>query len=267
MKNKVILITGISSGFGLEMAKILSCQGHTVYGTVRRKVDEIAGVRYLLCDVCDNAQVLDAVGTVISEQGRIDVLISNAGMGIGGPSEFLSLEDIGRQMDTNFMGLVRMSKAVLAHMRKAGGGTIMAMSSIGGLIGLPFQAYYSSSKFAVEGFCEALRMEVRKHGINVVVIEPGDFNTGFTGNRSKVDSLAALAAYPSYQRSISSAENDERTGLSPEFLAKKVAKIVRCNHPRCRYMIATPVQKLSILLKKLMPDMAFSRMIAWFYKL
>lgn len=266
MKTKVILITGISSGFGLEMAKALSASGHCVYGTVRSEVQELRGVHYLRADVTDDSRVRAAVETVISEQGRIDVLINNAGMGIGGPSEFLPMEDVRRQMDTNFLGLVRLTQAVLPYMRKAGGGTIIAFSSIGGRLGLPFQSYYSASKFAIEGFCEGLRMEVRSHGIRIVVIEPGDFRTGFTGKRAKVDSKEASEAYPSYSRSISSAEHDELSGLTPKFLAEKMVKIVACKRPRCRYMIATPVQKSSVLLKKIMPDMAFSRMIGWFYK-
>jgi len=267
MESKVILITGISSGFGLEMARALTAGGHIVYGTVRRETEQLPGVRYLTADVLDDVQVKDAVATVIKEQGRIDVAVSNAGMGIGGPSEFMPVEDVERQMNTNFMGMVRLSKAVLPHMRNAGKGTIIAFSSIGGLLGLPFQGFYSASKFAIEGYCEALRMEVRSAGVKVVVIEPGDFKTGFTGNRSKVISPEAVAAYPAYQRSMDSAENDERTGLTPEYLASKMLVIIGRKNPRCRYMIATPIQKSSVFLKKIMPDMLFSRMIGWFYKL
>lgn len=267
MKSKVILITGISSGFGLEMARAFAAKGDVVYGTVRSDADHLPGVHYLSADVRDDEQVKQAVETLIAQQGRIDVLINNAGMGIGGPSEFMAVEDIQRQMDTNFMGFVRLSKAVLPHMRKAGSGTILAFSSIGGLLGLPFQGFYSASKFAIEGYCEALRMEVRQFGINVVVIEPGDFHTGFTGKRSKVDSKEAIEAYPSYQRSMSSAEKDEMTGLTPQYLAGKIVRIVEKKNPRCRYMIATPVQKSSVILKKIMPDMLFSKMIAWFYKM
>jgi len=267
MSCKVVLITGVSSGFGLEMARALAACGHAVYGTVRRETEPVPGVHYLKADVRDDAQVTNAVDTVVAEQGHIDVVVSNAGMGIGGPSEFMPMDEVQRQMDTNFMGLVRLSRAALPHMRKAGCGTIIAFSSIGGLLGLPFQGFYSASKFAVEGYCEALRMEVRSAGINVVVIEPGDFRTGFTGKRSKVGSAEALAAYPGYQRSMNSAENDERNGLTPEYLASKMVRIIGRKKPRCRYMIATPIQKSSVLLKKLMPDMLFSRMIGWFYKL
>jgi len=267
MTNKVILITGVSSGFGLEMARSLSQRGHIVYGTVRGEVAPLPKVNYLKADVRNDEQVSAAVEHIIALEGRIDVLINNAGMGIGGPSEFLPMDEIERQMDTNFMGLVRMSRAVLPYMRKAGGGVIIALSSIGGRLGLPFQSFYSASKFAVEGYCEGLRMEVREHGIKVVVIEPGDFSTGFTGKRSKVSSENALAAYPAYLRSINSAENDERHGLKPEYLASRIVRIVDRANPRCRYMIATPVQKLSVFLKKIMPDIWFSRMIGWFYKL
>jgi len=267
MKTKVILITGISSGFGLQMAIRLSAEGHIVYGTVRKEIEHQPGVKYLLADVRDDHQVQQTVDTVIAEQGRIDVLINNAGMGVGGPSEFMPMEEVERQMDTNFLGLVRMAKAVLPHMRNAGEGMIVAFSSIGGLLGLPFQSYYSASKFAVEGFCEGLRMEVREHGIKVVVIEPGDFSTGFTAKRSKVDSMEAISAYPAYRRSMGSAEHDEMSGLTPDYLASKIVRIIAKRNPRCRYMIATPIQKSSVFLKKVMPDMLFSKMIGWFYKL
>lgn len=267
MGTKVILITGISSGFGLEMARAFAAKGDIVYGTVRSDAEQLPGVHYLKADVRDDEQVKQAVETVIARQGRIDVLINNAGMGVGGPSEFMPMEEVQRQMDTNFLGLVRLSQAVLPHMRRTGSGTIIAFSSIGGLLGLPFQSFYSASKFAIEGFCEALRMEVRQFGINVVVIEPGDFHTGFTGKRSKVDSKEALEAYPGYQRSMGSAENDEMSGLTPQYLAGKIVRIVEKRRPGCRYMIATPIQKSSVLLKKIMPDMLFSKMIAWFYKM
>lgn len=263
----VIIITGISSGFGLQMARQLSERGHIVYGTVRSEVEHLQNVHYLHVDVQDNEQVKAAVAEVIAEQGRIDVLINNAGMGIGGPIEFETLEDIHSQMDINFMGLVRMVKAALPQMRLQKSGKIIAFSSIGGLLGLPFQGFYSASKFAVEGYCEALRMEVREHGVKVTVIEPGDFHTSFTARRRKVGEEEAFKAYPAYERGMMSVEHDETTGLTPEYLAKKIVKIVEKNNPRCNYIIATPIQKSSVFLKKIMPKMWFSKMIALFYKM
>ena len=261
----IILITGVSSGFGLAMARQLSAGGHTVYGTVRRDVELVPGVHYLRADVRDTASVQAAVAAVLSAEGRIDVLINNAGMGIGGPVEFAPEADVQLQMDTNFMGQVRFTQAVLPAMRKQESGKILCFSSIGGVMGLPFQGFYSASKFAIEGFCEAMQIEVRKHGIQVILIEPGDFSTGFTSARIKQVSEEAAAAYPSLQRSVSSFEKDERTGLKPEFLACKIEKIIRKKHPKFRYVIATFIQKLSIPLKRILPARAFVRVLSLFY--
>ena len=184
---------------------------------------------------------------------------------IGGPVEFAPEADVQLQMDTNFMGQVRFAQAVLSAMRKQGSGKILCFSSIGGVMGLPFQGFYSASKFAVEGFCEALQIEVRRHGIQVVLIEPGDFSTGFTAARIKQVSDAAVAAYPSLRQSVSSFEKDEQTGLKPEFLARKVAKIVQKRHPKFRYVIATFIQKLSIPLKRILPARTFVRVLSLFY--
>ena len=261
----VILITGISSGFGLAMARQLSADGHTVYGTVRREVEQLPGVHYLRADVRDTASVQAAVSSVLAAEGRIDVLINNAGMGIGGPVEFAPEADVQLQMDTNFMGQVRFAQAVLPVMRKQGSGRIICFSSIGGVMGLPFQGFYSASKFAIEGFCEALQIEVRRHGIKVILIEPGDFSTGFTSARLKRVSEEAVTAYPSLRESVSSFEKDERTGLKPEFLAHKVSNIVRSPHSRFRYVIATFIQKLSIPLKRILPARLFVRVLSLFY--
>ena len=157
----VVLVTGISSGFGLETARLLSQEGHIVYGTVRREVDPLPGVHYLKVDVRDREAVKDAVQQVVEKEGRIDVLVNNAGMGIGGPVEFATEEEIREQMDANFMGLVHFVTAVLPYMRQQGTGKIVALSSIGGVMGLPFQGFYSASKFAIEGYCEALRLEIQ----------------------------------------------------------------------------------------------------------
>lgn len=264
----VILITGVSSGFGLATARRLASDGHTVYGTVRRDVDRLDGVHYLKADVRDDDSVRSAVRELITSEGRIDVLINNAGMGIGGPAEFNSMEDIELQMDTNFLGQVRFTKAVLQYMRRQKSGRIICFSSIGGLMGLPFQSYYSASKFAIEGFCEALRMEVGSHGIKVIVIEPGDFATGFTASRRKgaVNDEAA-SAYPALYSSVASFENDERTGMKPEHLADRLSHIVTCSHPRYSYVISTFEQKLSIFLKAILPKPLFASILKSYYKL
>ena len=263
----VLLITGVSSGFGLETARLLSQEGHTVYGTVRRDVEPLFGVHYLKVDVRDREAVKNAVQQVVEQEGRVDVLVNNAGMGIGGPVEFATEEEIREQMDANFMGLVHFVTAVLPIMRKQGKGKIIALSSIGGVMGLPFQGFYSASKFAIEGYCEALRLEVRAMGIKVVVLRPGDFSTGFTGSRKKVSDEAALQAYPLYRDAINKVEHDETGGLKPEVLAQKISGIIRKKNPRDGYVVASFEQRLSVLLKRILPAKWFDRILGSYYKL
>ena len=263
----IVFITGVSSGFGLETARLLAQEGHTVYGTVRREVEPLPQVHYLHVDVRDRDAVMNAVAQVIKKEGRIDVLVNNAGMGIGGPLEFATEEEIRLQMDTNFMGLVHCVDAVLPHMRRQGGGKIIALSSIGGLMGLPFQGFYSASKFAIEGYCEALRLETQQQGIKVVVLRPGDFATGFTGSRKKVADEAALQAYPLYREAIEKVEHDEKGGLKPVVLAQKISRIINMQHPRNGYVVASFEQKLSVWIKRILPAKWFDRILGSYYKL
>ena len=263
----IILITGVNSGFGKAMAQKLSADGHTVYGTHRREVEPINNVHYIKADVQNEEDCKYAVEKVLTEQGRIDVFISNAGMGIGGPLEFCTLEQAQKQMDTNWMGMVRCLHWVLPAMRAQGQGKIICFSSIGGLMGLPFQGLYSASKFAIEGYCEALRLEVKKHGIKVVVIEPGDFATSFTASRNSVAGPEVHQAYPSYKRSLESIEKDETGGLKPEFLAAKISKIVNKRNPRYHYIISTLEQRLSVFLKAILPPSWFAAILGSYYHL
>src|SRR4030042_7121558 len=182
---KVVLITGVSSGFGKVTTKLLAEAGYSVYGTVRKETESNGLVHVLTMDLIDIQSIRKAVDTVISIEGRIDILINNAGMHTGGAIETTPQENIRLQMETNFNGMVSLTREVLPHMRKQGGGTIINFSSIGGIMGLPFQAFYSASKFAIEGFSEALRMEVRHLNIKVIVINPGDFFTSNSANRRK----------------------------------------------------------------------------------
>lgn len=263
----VIFITGISSGFGLETARLLSQEGHAVYGTVRREVTSLPQVNYIRLDVRDTKAVQQAVQQIIETEGRIDVLINNAGMGIGGPLEFATEEEIREQMDANFMGLVHCVDAVLPYMRRQGSGKIIALSSIGGLMGLPFQGFYSASKFAIEGYCEALRLETNSFGIQVVVLRPGDFATGFTGNRKKANDETVFQTYPTYKTAIKKAEHDETGGLKPIVLARKISKIIKMKHPCNEYVIASFEQRLSVLLKRILPAKWFARILGRYYYL
>jgi short-subunit dehydrogenase len=269
--HKVIFITGISSGFGRKTAEMLAARGHSVYGTVRKmsgnEADAGSHLNYLIMDLADHTSIKNAADTVILKEGKIDVLINNAGMHTGGPVESSPAENIKLQMDTNFLGMVHLTRSFLPTMRERGRGLIINFSSIGGLIGLPFQAFYSASKFAVEGFSEALRMELNQFKIKVVVINPGDFNTNNSANRRNY--LAPTA--PSdpygeqYLKTLAIYEKDEANGQSPETMARKIVRIVETRHPRERYIIATFVERLAVYLKLFLPGRLFRKLIQLFY--
>ena len=266
---KVILITGISSGFGKQTAKHLAEKGHIVYGTVRKVTEPVSMVHYLKLDFMDNASIQNAVSTVMEKEGRIDVLINNAGMHTGGPIETSPMENIKLQLDTNFLGMVNLTREVLPIMRKQGGGTIINFSSIGGLMGLPFQAFYSAGKFAIEGFSEALRMEVKQFKINIILINPGDFHTNNSANRRNF--MAPTGPddpyHEQYERSMAIIEKDESNGWEPEVLAKKVVKIIECKNPNQRYIIASFEQKLAVVLKYILPAKWFKKILEDHYKI
>ena len=266
---KVILITGISSGFGKQTARLLSQQGHSVYGTVRKETDSTEGIHYLTMDLTDIISIRQCVESVFQKEGRIDVLINNAGMHSGGPAETIPLEIIELQMDTNFLGLVNMIREVLPIMRTQGQGTIINFSSIGGLMGLPFQAFYSAGKFAIEGFSEALRMEMSQFKIKVVLINPGDFHTSNSANRRNY--LAPSDLYDPYNeqfnKTLSVIEKDELNGWNPEVLARKIVKIVESKNPKQRYIIASFDQKLAVVLKYILPGKLFRKILESHYKI
>ena len=221
---KVVLITGISSGFGKAIAQILSDKGYEVYGISRKQSGNLSGtIRTLQADVTDVASVQKAVADVVAKTGRIDILINNAGMGISGAIEESSLEEINLQMNTNFTGYVNMIQAVLPAMRKQGGATIINISSIGGVMGLPYQGFYSASKYAIEGMSEALRMELKPFKINVIVIRPGDFFTNFTANRKPTRTSAPGGAYEAqFARTLAIIDKEEKNGVPPVYIASKI---------------------------------------------
>lgn len=267
--SKVILITGISTGFGRQTAQLLAKQGNSVYGTIRKESGVSDGINVLKMDLTNDESINKAVETVTAKEGKIDILINNAGMHTGGPIEKSAKENIKLQMDTNFIGMVHLTKKILPVMREQGGGTIINISSIGGLMGLPFQAFYSASKFAIEGFSEALRMEVRKFNIKVVVINPGDFCTNNSANRRNF--LTPVISGDPYQKqfeeTLSVIENDEANGWDPAVLARKLVKIVGEENPRQRYIIASFEQKLAVILKYILPGKLFLKILSDHYKI
>lgn len=263
---KVVFITGISSGFGKKTAELLAVNGHIVYGTVRKESETLANVNILKMDLTDPESIKLAVGLVLEKEGKIDILINNAGVHTGGAIETAPVENIRLQMDTNVMGMVYMLKEVLPSMRKQREGTIINFSSIGGLMGLPFQGFYSASKFAIEGLSEALRMEVKQFNIKVVLINPGDFHTNNTANRRNFLTKAENDPYAEqFAKSLAIIEKDENGGWPPEVLAKKLVKIIESKNPCQRYVIATAEQKLAVVLKNILPSSWFMKILAPHY--
>lgn len=266
--SKVVFITGISSGFGKHTSSYLAQNGYTVYGTCRSECEHDPLVNVLRLDVTDMVAVEECIGHVLEKEGRIDVLINNAGMHTGGAIEVTPNSHISAQMETNFMGAVYTIRAVLPAMRNQGGGTIINISSIGGLMGLPFQGYYSACKFAIEGLSEALRMEIKKYNIKVIVVNPGDFHTNNTKNRKNVFTADNNDSYKEqFSKSLSVIEHDENNGWSPEVLAHKIYKILSKRKPSNRYVIASWEQKLAVLLKRLLPGKWFAQILSSHYGL
>lgn len=263
---QVIVITGASSGFGRATAELLAAEGHTVYGLCRRAMQHNT-IHYLQCDVCDRSQIGATIAQIVQENGHIDTLINNAGMGIGGALEMATEEEIGVQMQTNFMGCVNMCQAVLPHMRRARKGKIINLSSIGGVMGLPYQGFYSASKFAIEGFSEALSAEVRRFGIRVCMVEPGDFATGFTGSRKNSQATLDDEDYgPVFRHTLSLIEKEENGGLKPEVLARRIARLVKQKNPPLRSVVANLEQWLSVVIKRVLPGNWMVAILRDYYK-
>ena len=254
--NKVVLITGASSGFGHAIAKALAAKGHRVFGTMRTpRAASSDGFTTLTLDVTREESVRDCIAQVIQVAGRLDVVINNAGLGIAGAIEDTTAAEAQLQFDTNFFGLHRVCRAVLPHLRAQRAGTIINMSSLAGRIPLPFQGFYSATKFAIEAYTEALRMEVRRFGIRVSMIEPGDFATSFTANRRMTN--ATVPASPYYEaatRAIATMARDEQGNqdLSPVIAA--VETILQSRRPALRYPRANAVQRSFNALRPFLPQ-------------
>ena len=220
--NEIVIITGGTSGIGLATARLLREKGCKVYEFSRRPHADTPD--HLSVDVTDENAVRAAVEAVFAREGRIDILINNAGFGISGAMEFTESADAHRLMEVNLFGMDNMIRAVLPHMREARRGRIVNISSVAGVFAIPFQAWYSISKAAVRSLTMALANEVAPYGVQVTSVLPGDIQTGFTAAREK--SAAGDDAYGGrISRSVRRMERDEQTGMSPAVAAKTVARV------------------------------------------
>jgi short-subunit dehydrogenase len=260
---KVILVTGASSGLGLATAKALQAEGHTVYGTSRdlKKVKD-APFKPLAMDVTDDASVQAAIDTIIKAEGKIDVLVNNAGNGITGPLYAMPVDIAKKQFEVNFFGVVRVSSAVLPGMIEKKQGLVINIGSLAGLFGLPYQGLYSASKFAIEGYSESLRMELQNTGVKVVVVNPGDFKTDFTASREKVSfPLKNEKLSKEYDAAVAAMEKDESIGADPSKLAAQISKIISKSSPKHSYLVGAIGQTIVPTLKAVLPGGVFVKLM------
>lgn len=265
MHPKTILVTGGSSGIGQAICEHLSQQGHQVIGTSRSPKSQPNGYPLIGMDVTDADSVRAGVAEAHKLMGSINVLINNAGLGIAGSLEETPISEVQRVLDTNVMGLLRVCQATLPIMRQQGQGLIINMSSVGGQIGLPFRGIYSASKFAVEGLTESLSMECQPFGIQVCSVLPGSFNTAINQNRIINESPEGSPYRQAFERTLELVRQEVGQAGDPKEVAQAVANIIQSPQPKLRYIVANGKQKLSTLVKKLIPGRAFERMVMKHY--
>jgi NAD(P)-dependent dehydrogenase (short-subunit alcohol dehydrogenase family) len=269
MKQKVILITGASSGIGYDTATRLARQGHKVYGAARR-IDKMQplkelGVTPIKMDVTDDASMIAGVNAVMEAEGRIDVLVNNAGYGYFGAIENVSMEEARKQLEVNVFGLARLTQLVIPHMRKQGSGRIVNLASIAGKLALYFGGWYHVSKFAVEGFSDALRIELKPFGIDVVIIEPGGIRTEW--GIIAADHLAESSKGTVYEQAALNEANAMKYTYTrakllsnPSVIAKAICKGVNRRHPKARYRTGMGSHSL-VFLHWLLPSKWWDRLV------
>ena len=274
---KVALITGASSGIGRATAQHLMAKGYHVYGTSRKvegsfseghsDSDPKSGgfIDMIPMDVTCDTSVEIAVKTVLAKEGRIDVLVSNAGTGIAGAIEDTSIDEAKSQFETNFFGSLRVIQAILPIMREQCSGKIIAISSVAGVISIPYQAHYSASKYAMEGLIEALRYEIAAFGIKVCLVEPGDTKTGFTHSRNIAErSIETSPYHDRFQKSLARMEHDEQNGASPDKVAKVIYAMIRKKSPPVRVTVGFQY-KAVLFLKRLLPSGVLEKIVGMLY--
>jgi len=268
MTKKIALVTGASSGIGSSTALELHAKGFTVYGAARRtdKMRNLktVGIHVVELDVTDEDSMVTCIERILEKEGRIDVLINNAGYGSYGAIEDVPLEEARRQLDVNLFGLARMTQLVLPSMRRNQFGKIVNISSMGGKVYTPFGGWYHATKFAVEAFSDCLRMEVAPFGIDVIVVEPGGIKTDW--GIIAADHLKETSAQGAYKAKAYSASDSMRKMYSgnllskPELIAKTISKSVMARKPKTRYLVGSAA-KPSVFLKRIVSDRTFDRII------
>ena len=265
--SKVVLITGASSGIGKAIAESLQNRNFNVFGTSRNPDQKDSVWSLVALDVTKPETIKAAVERVISEAGKIDVLINNAGVGITGPIEETPDEEIKKAFDTNYFGPLSVIKAVLPHMRSRKKGLIINVTSIAGYMGLPFRGIYSASKGALELTTEALRMELKNFNIKLANIAPGDFATNIAAGRYHAPVFDGSPYEKAYEETLKLMNEHVLTGKDPSVVAKAILKIIEDEDPKIHYKVGEPLQKFSIVLKRVLPDKVYENLLLKHYKL
>ncbi len=263
--NKTILITGASSGIGKAVGDYLTKKGHKVVGTSRDPDRQSVEFEMIKLDVTNDDSVDNAFQKLFDRFEKIDALINNAGYGICGPTESTSIKEAKEQFETNYFGVVRVTNKLLPHFRTNKSGLIINISSLGGLIGMPFQGHYSASKFALEGYTEALRLELLPFKVNVCNINPADFKTSFSANRRFTQEMEK-AYKDKFNQFKEMYENEEENGSDPIMIAKLIHDLTQKTKTKVRYIVGKKSQTMGYTMKRLLGSRLFESMMAAMWK-
>ena len=266
--SKIVLITGASSGIGKSTAEFLAAKNYTVYGTGRNpKSNPDDSYSLIPLDVTKLDSIEKAINHIITKEGRIDVLVNNAGMGITGPIEDTPTDEMRKVFETNFFGAIDVMKIVLPHMRKQKSGVIINVTSIAGSMGLPYRGIYSATKGALELVTEATRMEVKEFGITMANVAPGDVATNIAAGRYHTPVFENSAYKQKYQLNLNLMDAHVDSGMNPIKMAEKIYKIINTSHPKVHYKVGAFMEKFSIILKRILPSKMYEKLLMNHYKL
>lgn len=265
---KVVLVTGSSSGIGKSIAVFLQEKGYIVYGTSRNPSNYTdSPVPLVTMDVKNQESITTAVDEIIRKESQIDILINNAGVGITGPVEETPMDEIHGAMDTNFYGPLRVLQAVLPHMRAQKSGRVINITSIAGYMGLPYRGVYSASKGALEIITEAYRMECAHLNIHFSNVAPGDFATNIAAGRFHAPVVEGGDYAAGYSNTLELIDEHVDDGNDPMEVAYKIHDILQEKNPGIHYKVGSFLQKFSIVLKKILPEKRYEKMLKKHYKL
>jgi len=266
--SKVVFITGASSGIGLSIGNYLHQKGYRVFGTSRTPEKYSNSLFPLIAlDVRDQSSIQQAVQTLLSQTDTVDVVINNAGVGITGPLEEIPVSEIKSHFDTNLFGPIAVMQTILPQLRLQGSGLIINITSIAGYMGLPFRSVYSASKGALELITEGIRMEVKPFGVDITNVAPGDFATNIAAGRYHAPLFEDSAYYKTYGQTLKMMNEHVDAGSPPEMMAKAIETIIESKKPKVHYKEGSFLQRFSIVLKRILPDGMYEKMLMKHYGL